>query len=74
LLLPGQQSLDTVTDWECIEAPVMDFETGNAAQIVLSVTNQGSGTVFIDDLRLVLEIFSDGFESGDTTNWTITVQ
>lgn len=69
-----QQDLSSTADWECLEAPVFETETGNAVQIDLSVTNQGSPVVLLDDIRLVFDIFSDGFESGDTTAWSATVE
>lgn len=34
----------------------------------------GSSTVFIDRLSLIPMIFGDGFESGDTNAWSLTVQ
>ena len=74
MLTPEQQSLDETSQWECIKAPVLESETGKAVQILLSVTNQANPTVFLDDIRLILEIFSDDFETGDTTAWSATVE
>lgn len=73
LLSPDQQSLAFADDWVCLMAPILESETGKAVQLALSVTNLGAPTVFVDDLRLILDIFADGFESGDTAAWSATI-
>lgn len=71
LLNPEQQGLSAVTGWECLRAPILSTEAGSRVQIRVSVTGVGSSTVFVDDLRLVLDpVFKDDFESGDTSGWT----
>ena len=75
MLSSEEQSLAAATDWECFDAPVLASERGTAVQIHLSTSSQGSPEVLVDDLRLVLEeIFSDGFETGTTMDWSATVE
>ena len=73
LLTPDQQSLANPTDWECFAAPVLGSEAGSIVQIQLSVTSQGTPTVFLDDIQLIMSLFSDGFEMGTTTRWSETI-
>ncbi len=73
LLSPEQQDLGTAGDWQCFEAPLLATELGTSVQVRVSVSGSAAPTVFLDGLKLVQDVFSDGFESGDTTAWSNTI-
>jgi len=73
MLTPAQQTVSAAADWDCLEAAVLPSETGKTAQIQLSLTNSANPTVFIDDIRLFVPIFEDGFENGETSAWSATM-
>ena len=73
LLDPDQASVVSETDWECFSAPILPDEVGRRAMIELSLTAASSPLVWIDDLRLLVSLFSDGFESGDPSAWSDSV-
>jgi hypothetical protein len=72
MLAPGQSSLVATADWECFEAPVLQEELAKRVTILLSLSNFSSPAVEVDDLRLIVSLFSDGFEAGDTSAWSST--
>ena len=73
LLSSDQASVAVVTDWECLVTPILAGEVGRRAMIELSLSNTSSPMVWIDDLRLLVSLFSDGFESGDSSAWSDSV-
>ena len=73
LLTPSQQSVATLSGWDCFEAPILEQEAGRRIRLEISLTDLEAPTVWIDDVRLVVPIFADGFESGDTTRWSMSV-
>jgi hypothetical protein len=74
MLPAAQQVLSVETDWECFRAPVTPDEQGKAVQIMFSVSSALNPTVYIDDIRISGPgMFTDGFESGDTSAWTAAV-
>ena len=73
LLTPSQQSIATPTGWDCFEAPILEQEAGRRIRLEISLTDLEAPTVWIDDVRLLVPIFADGFESGDTSAWSSTV-
>jgi hypothetical protein len=67
---------ETATDWECTTSALADGETGALSILEISVHDDGippAARIGFDDLGLMLGLFSDGFESGDTSAWSSVV-
>jgi hypothetical protein len=62
-----------VSSWRCFDVDLDAAERGRPAAIEVSVYDDGAppvARVGIDDIRLLVGVFFDGFESGDASRWT----
>ena len=59
--------------WQCFTTALEAGEPGAAGTLEIAVDDDGSPPAArfgIDDIGLVVGIFFDGFESGDTSRWS----
>jgi len=64
----------TVAGWQCLTAPVLALEGDRPATLLLSVHDNGVpplARIGVDDIGLIVGIFFDDFESGDTSSWGV---
>ena len=54
MLSTEQQDLSSVTGWDCFQVALEPEEQGEVVQFTFSVSNVGSPSVLIDDMRLVV--------------------
>jgi len=65
-----EEALIATTGWECFNASIHEEEWGAVSRLKLTLSDNGGGAeVGVDDIRLFVPIFADGFESGDTSAW-----
>jgi len=65
-----EESLIATTGWECFDAPIQEDMWGSVSRLTFDLSDNGGGAeVGIDDIRLFVPLFADGFESGDTSAW-----
>ncbi len=63
---------DTGGVWQEFEHAVATPAAAASALCGFDVARSGDFTLFIDDAVLAGPIFTDGFESGDTSSWSST--
>jgi hypothetical protein len=68
-----QEDPTTISSWRCFDVDLDSAEQGITSTLEISVFDDGDPTaarVGVDDISLLVGIFFDGFESGDTSRWT----
>ena len=69
------ETLDSAGDWECFLVPLLSDERDQPVTVLLTLSDVAGAEpdVGFDDLSILTGIFLDGFESGDLSSWTASV-
>ncbi len=67
----------TLSSWTRVEIPLPGLDGAGDARVRFRFTSDSNTNYdgwYIDDISLEGSLFSDGFESGDTSAWSVTSQ
>ena len=68
-----QEDPTGTSGWQCLNVALQDHEDGTTSTLELALHDNGAAPearIGIDDITLVVGLFSDGFESGDLSAWS----